>query len=329
MERQMKVSVIIPVYNAAKYLEQTLQCILNQTYTNIEIICVNDGSTDKSLEILNIHKSRIKIIDQPNNGQCAASNIGLKAVTGDYIKFFDADDLMNPEHIELQVKRLNGRQNAIASCEWGRFYDENPDSALFNPEPVWRDLKPLDWLKTALSQRIDMMGAWLWLIPRKIIEKAGGWNEKLSLNNDFEFSIRLLLAADEVLFTNGAKVYYRSGMETNLASQKSQQAYEAALLSTQLGCQHLLQAEPSDTMKQLCANRYQTWMYRIYPSNPQLTKQIDKTIKELGGSNIDMEGGKVFLLLKKFFGWKLAKRIQISMYRYGYKPKHPHKSCEL
>ncbi len=319
------VTIIIPVYNASQYLNSTLESVTSQFYPSVEIICVNDGSTDDSLKILNKYGNRIIIIDQPNKGQCAASNAGLKIAKGDYIKFFDADDIMNPEHIELQVKRLNGRQDAIASCEWGRFYDGNPESARFIPEPVWQDMKSINWLKTALSQRIDMMGVWLWLIPRRIIEKAGKWDERLSLNNDFEFSTRLLLAADEVLFTPGAKVYYRSGLESNLASQKSKRAYEAALLSTQLGCQHLLNADSSDAMKQLCANRYQQWLYRIYPNYSEIIKQIENHIHELGGSTIEMEGGKLFFILKKTFGWKLAKRIQLLAYQLGYKPKHPHK----
>ncbi|MBN1186923.1 MAG: glycosyltransferase family 2 protein [Bacteroidales bacterium] len=321
----MKVSVIIPVYNTQRYLQQTLYSIINQTYNNIEIICVNDGSTDNSLIILQQFHDKIRIIDQENKGQCAASNAGLKAATGDYIKFFDADDLMNPEHIELQIKKLNGSQDAIASCEWGRFYNDDPLSAVFNPEPVWQDMKPLNWLKTAMSQKSDMMGAPLWLIPRKIIEKARGWDERLSLNNDFEFSTRLLLAADEVLFTSGAKIYYRSGLESNLASQKSKKAYEAALLSTQLGCQHLLNADNSDSMKQLCANRYQQWLYRIYPNYPVIIKQLENHILELGGSSIEMEGGKIFQIFKCLLGWKLAKRIQLLTYQLGYKPKHPHK----
>jgi glycosyltransferase involved in cell wall biosynthesis len=322
----MKVSIVTPVYNAEQYLVQTLESLLSQTYKNIEIICVNDGSTDQSLEILNKYADRIIIIDQSNKGQCAASNIGLKAATGDYIKFFDADDLMNPKHIELQVKRLKGRDNAIASCEWGRFYNNQPESAKFIPEPVWQDMTPLDWLTTSLSQKIDMMGAWLWLIPKKILDKVGGWDERLSLNNDFEFSIRLLLAAKEVLFTPGAKVYYRSGLETNLANQKSKQAYEAALLSTQLGCENLLQADSSVQMKRLCANRYQQWLFRIYPSYPELCKQIENKIDELGDSTLKMEGGRVFITLSSILGWKMAKRLQLLIYNIGYQPKHPHKS---
>lgn len=318
------VSIIVPVYNAAGFLTQTMMSLLNQTYTNIEIICVNDGSTDDSLEMLKKYQNKILIINQSNAGQCVASNNGLSHAKGDYIKFLDADDIISPNHIALQVKRLNGREDALASCEWGRFYDNNPQSAIFNVEPVWKDMKSMDWLKSALAQKADMMGAWLWLIPRKIIERTGGWDERLSLNNDFEFSVRLLLAVKEVLFTPGAKLYYRSGLSENLSNSSTKESYEAALLSTHLGCQYLLKVEGSEHMRLLCANRYQEWAYRIYPQYPDIIRKIEKQIKELGGSTKKMEGGKVFRLLSGFLGWKLAKRIQKIMYCLGYKPQHPH-----
>jgi glycosyltransferase involved in cell wall biosynthesis len=321
MKYSYKGSIIVPVFNSQRYIENTLHSLFKQTYKNIEIICINDGSTDDSLAILEKYQDKIVIINQTNKGQCAASNNGLKHATGDYIKFFDADDLMNPEHIELQVKCLNGRTDAIASCEWGRFYDNNPNSAVFNPEAVWKDLLPLEWLKTSLSQKADMMGAWLWLIPRQVLEKSGGWDERLSLNNDFEFSTRLLLAAKEVLFTPGAKLYYRSGLTDNLANTSGKLSYEAALLSTQLGCQYLLEAENSEQMRLLCANRYQEWAYRIYPQYPDILKKIEMEIKRLGGSAKNMDGGKVFKLLSSIMGWKLAKRFQALTYKVGYQPQ--------
>jgi glycosyltransferase involved in cell wall biosynthesis len=313
-----KVSVIIPIYNEETYLAEALESVLGQTYRDIEIICINDGSTDSSAQILHRYGSSITVISQPNRGQCAALNAGLKIAVGDYIKFFDADDVMNPRHIELQVKRLAGREDAVASCEWGRFYDDNPQSAVFTPEPVWRDMDSLSWLKTSLKQKNDMMGGWLWLIPRGVLLKAGGWDERLSLNNDFEFSVRLLTNVGEVLFTPGARLYYRSGMAGSLANIKSEQAYRAALLSTRLGCGYLLSADSGDDVRKMCANRYQEWIYRIYPHYADVVAEASAMVKELGGSDRKMEGGRVFTLLRNLLGWRAAKRIQLFFYKMGY-----------
>ncbi len=310
-EYPAKISIITPVFNSEKYIAETIRSILSQTYTNIELIIVNDGSTDKSEDIiLSFKDERIVYCKQENKGQAAASNFGLFKATGDYIKFFDADDIMNPIHLETQLKILANRTDAVASCEWGRFYDGNPLSAVFKPETVWQNMEPINWLKAALNQKSDMMPAWLWLIPKKVIQNSGGWDERLSLNNDFEFSIRILLNSTEVLFAEGAKVYYRSGVSSSLASSKSRKAFEDAFLSTHIGCEYLLAQDNSDTMKRICANRYQLWIHRIYPDYPDLLQKFKAEIKKLGGSNLPLDASPLVKALSSVIGWKGAKRFK-------------------
>jgi len=319
MSAEPLVSIIVPCYNAGAYIGTTLKSIINQTYTNIEIVVVDDGSTDDSINrIQEIGDKRIHIIHQPNGGQGAASNTGFQLSKGEYIKFFDADDIMCQEHIELQVRKINGRKNVIASSEWYRFFNDNLSTAVYATETVWKDLKPLEWLKKSLSQQYDMMAAWLWLIPRELLLKAGGWDERLSLNNDFEFSVRLLLHADEVVFTRGAKVYYRSGRKDALSWSNSKHAFEAAILSTELACNYLLAAESSDQTKSICADRYQEWCFRIYPRYPEIVRFLESKVALYGGSNRQMEGGKLFEKMSDLIGWKMAKRIKFFFYKIGY-----------
>jgi glycosyltransferase involved in cell wall biosynthesis len=322
----LKVSVIIPVYNAEKYLKETLISVLNQTHTNLEIICINDGSTDNSLQILASYKDQILLINQSNQGQCAASNKGLEQATGEYIKFLDADDIINSQHIAHQLIRLEGRNDILASCAWGRFYNEYPLSAQFNPEPVWKDMEALDWIKTALNQQNEMMPGWLWLIPRKLIETTGGWDDKLSLNNDFEFSLRLLSKAKGVRFAAEAKAYYRSNNDQSLASTNTKEAYLAALKSTELGFESIRTLDDSDEINLIEANRLQRWVYRMYPDYPDLVIQTEDKIKQLGGSNVKIEAGRLFKMMEPFLGWKYTKMIQLWLYNVGYKPKHPHQT---
>ena len=116
------VSICIPAFNASAYIKETIECLLSQTYPHIEIIVVNDGSTDNTAKILDAYTSQgIKVIHQQNNGQCAAANTAYRANTGTLVKFFDADDLLSKDFILLQVERLMGRTEAVASAEWGRF----------------------------------------------------------------------------------------------------------------------------------------------------------------------------------------------------------------
>lgn len=117
----IKVSIIIPVYNTAEYLHTCLDSILAETHHNLEIICVNDGSTDKSPTILKKYAnqdSRIQVINQKNQGLSAARNAGIKTATGDYITFVDSDDKVKPEMIESLLKALKESQADIAACSF-------------------------------------------------------------------------------------------------------------------------------------------------------------------------------------------------------------------
>jgi glycosyltransferase involved in cell wall biosynthesis len=111
---QPLVSVIVPVYNAAKYLDEAIESILIQTYPNMEVIAVNDGSTDESLHVLEKYNSRITIIDSTNKGTPAARNQGIRVSTGSYLAFLDADDIWYPEKLSVQMD----------------VFDKNPDVAL-------------------------------------------------------------------------------------------------------------------------------------------------------------------------------------------------------
>lgn len=119
-----KISVIIPVYNVERYLETCLDSVINQTYQNLEIIIINDGSTDSSLEICKKYEKldkRIILIDQKNKGLSGARNFGIKKATGDYIHFLDSDDYINLNYYEKMIEALG---NTNADIVLGGFYNE-------------------------------------------------------------------------------------------------------------------------------------------------------------------------------------------------------------
>ena len=122
------VSVILPVFNSQKYLKDSIESILNQTYTKIEIVCINDGSTDISLKILESYSKmdkRIKIISHENKGIAYSLNQGIKQSNGDYIARMDADDIAVPTRIEEQVEFLE-RNSKIGICgSWAEVFGNN------------------------------------------------------------------------------------------------------------------------------------------------------------------------------------------------------------
>jgi GT2 family glycosyltransferase len=306
------VSICIPAYNAEDYVADAIDSALVQTWSPLEIVVVNDGSTDRTGEILDAYDEehgRVRVLHQANQGQCAAANDAYRAAEGDLIKFFDADDLLSPQFVEKQVHELEGSTKHVASAEWARFYDD-PAEATFEPEPVWRDMDPVDWLVTAWKDARPMMQCALWLIPRPVLEEAGLWDERLSLINDFEFFARVLVHTEGVRFAPGARLYYRSGLDDSLSGQDSRKHVESAFRSLMDGTQHLLDREDTPRTRRAAANMLQDFIYKYYPEHANLRAEMNERIKELGGSDLEPKGPPGFEILRPILGWKLARRTQ-------------------
>jgi glycosyltransferase involved in cell wall biosynthesis len=302
----------MPCYNAEKYVAAAVQSALDQTWPNKEIIVVDDGSTDGSGEILDSIRSRgVKVIHERFGNAAATRNRAFRECAGEFIKFFDADDLLDPKTIESQVVRLADGGDAVASSEWGRFYGDDLSTFRLNPQSVWRDMNSLEWLLEAWQDARPMMQPGLYLIPRAALERSGLWDEKLSLIDDFEFFARVLCHVSEVRFTPGARLYYRSGLQGSLSGRKSRTAVESAFHSLLDGTTHLLSRRQDDKAKHACANVLQDFIYTYYPDHRDLTHKMSERVEELGGSDLPPSGPPRFEMLRSFTGWKFARRLQV------------------
>src|SRR5690349_6121929 len=146
-----KVSVLIPCYNSEKYIGETRESVFRQTWPELEVIVVDDGSTDGSAAVVRSFEGRsLHFLQQPNRGSTSARNLCCSLATGEFIQYLDADDLIAPDKIARQMGRLQLAPRCIASAEWGRFY-KSPEETRLCEEPVWRDLAAIDWL--VLSRR--------------------------------------------------------------------------------------------------------------------------------------------------------------------------------
>jgi GT2 family glycosyltransferase len=311
------VSIIIPCYNAAQWLPQTLESALEQTWENYEIILVDDGSTDDSVAVARQFEERgVRVIEQQNRGASAARNCGLEHASGDFIQYLDADDLLSSDKITRQMEALNDApEGSLATCAWGRFVDD-PETAQFHREPLWADFPPTEFLITAWTN-LWMMQPGVWLVPRAVSDAAGRWDESLSLDDDGEYFARVVLASAGVKFVDDAKVYYRSGLSTNLASTRSPKALQSGFTSVQKATQHLLAVDDSPEAKQACANRFQLNAYGSFPSDAKLANRAEAEAQKLGGGNISLPGGKMLKLLSSIIGWRPAMRLHgfVSRYR--------------
>jgi hypothetical protein len=313
------VSIIIPAYNAAQYIDDALRSAMAQSYPAIEMVVVDDGSTDETAaRVRAIQDSRIRYLYQSNAGQSAAINVGVEASNGKYIKILDADDWLSPEHVQAQMDALQGHPDSVASCRWGYFVNDytNPDVRSEHSSRSYD--RTMDWLIDSFTRDEGMMGGWMWLIPRTVWERAGGYDERLSLNNDFHFSIALLLAANGVQFAERAIYSYRKTGSGALSGSSGRKAMESALLTTQLGTDMLLQRDSSANVRRICANRFQQWLFQFYPAFPDLAETASGRINELGGSDLQLQGGRILRMLLPVIGWKRVRQIQNWVYSRGW-----------
>ena len=177
------VSVVIPVYNAEKYLEETLASIFAQTYPHIEIVAVDDGSKDLSIQILEQYPDRIHVVKQANAGAAVARNRGVQEAKGKWVAFLDADDLWTPDKIQRQLE-------ACGSYAWS-----HSDSVLVGGVNDGR--KDSDFTEKHQGQILEQLicsnfiGTSTLMIQRQVFLDAGGFDEALRSIQDWELWIRI------------------------------------------------------------------------------------------------------------------------------------------
>jgi len=163
------VSVVIPVYNSEKFLEECLDSILAQTYKNIEIIAVDDGSTDSSLDILNRYSDKVNVFSQKNNGLASTLNFGIDKMNGNWLRWFSPDDLMYPQAMEILVKESKRYPNTVIYSNWD-IIDENGIMLREFNESDYNNLSNFDYNVRLLDgQQINVNTT---LIPSSLLEKC-------------------------------------------------------------------------------------------------------------------------------------------------------------
>ncbi len=191
-----KVSIVIPVHNSEQYLTECIESALNQTYKSTEIIAVNDGSTDGSLEILKQYSDRIKIIDTKHGGIAAARNRGIDNMVGEWLTILDSDDIIYPDAIE-QMVCAGQMLNSSSSTKIIPFFDLQ----MLNHDgrPTGRTLAyDMNNSMTAFEQGVSIFyglfgSGGVTLIHKSILEEVGGFDERLWRTEDVEFNMRLLI----------------------------------------------------------------------------------------------------------------------------------------
>ena len=194
------ISVIIPVYKVAEYLPRCFDCLLNQTYTNLEFIFVNDGTPDNSEEIIRTFSKtdkRVRLINQRNQGVSGARNTGLRAANGELVAFIDPDDLIHPKYFELLLNCMLSTNADVVFCEHAKFYDFEG----FKIEKIDENIDPKELTyNDAFSIWTVRHCVWGRLYKKEDVE--GHEFSKIRLGDDTIFNL------DVLCHIKGAKLYY-------------------------------------------------------------------------------------------------------------------------
>lgn len=304
------VSIVIPCYNAAAWLAATLESAVAQTWPYREIIVVDDGSTDDSITIAaKFAEHGVQLIRQRNAGAAAARNTALRAARGEYVQFLDADDLIAPEKIARQLAVLaNAPSGTVAAGAWGRFA-ANPAAAHFERQPVWADHAPLDWLVASLSGQ-GMFPPIVWLTPRAVLDRAGPWDESLSLDDDGEYFARVLMASPGIRFVDGAVSYYRAHNGSRLSGLRGRRAAESSFRSIEKKQSLLFAAEDSTRTRHALACAWQRFVWEQLDVAPDLTAKAFFYSRTLAPDLPPPPGPRLYRMTAKLLGWRRARRLQ-------------------
>ena len=257
------ISIIIPAYDAEKYLANTIQSVINQTFTDWELIIINDGSTDGTLELINNFQdkdSRIKVFSYENAGVAHSRNRGIAEAKGEYIAFLDADDLWTPDKLEMQLKVLQKNSDASVAYSWVDYIDEAgkflyPGSHITVNGDAYSKLLINNFLENGSNP----------LVRRDALAKIGNFDVNLPPAEDWDLYLRLALEYQFVVIPK-PQILYRlctNSCSANIIKMETQalRVIEKAYNQTPESLQYL--------KRETLAKLYEYLLFRTLESNPQ------------------------------------------------------------
>jgi glycosyltransferase involved in cell wall biosynthesis len=309
------VSILIPAYNADRWVAEAISSATAQTWSRKEIILIDDGSTDQTLAIARQFQSgSVCIVRQDNQGAAAARNHALQLSQGDYIQYLDADDLMAPDKIERQLAALRegNSKRTLLSAPWAPFYYRT-SRARFVRSSLWQDLSPAEWLMRKMGENLGMQTA-TWLTSRELVEAAGPWDTRLCYDDDGEYFCRVLSASEGTRFVPEAKVFYRVTPSNRLSYiGSSPEKIGAMFLSMKLHVQYLRSLEDSQRVRRACLAYLQAWYHLFYTGRPDRVAELQGLAEQLQGRLDPPHLRWKYAWMKPLVGRKAANYAQIAL----------------
>jgi len=272
----MKISVIVPVYNCAEYVERCIRSIMAQTYTNLEIICVDDGSTDNSGDILDnlaIEDSRIRVIHQENGGASAARNAGIDVASGDLFTFVDSDDTIEPDMYEVMLPLFTDDNVDIVHCGYKRIYS---DGAVKDVNGTGKKVRQnrFDAASCLLSGRLFVGSLCNKLFKARLFSDLR-FDTTLAINEDVLANAALFSRANDAVYYDVGKylVHERFGSASSVTKEKKKISDSALAAEKMLAIYADTPAESAALERVLST---QLGLYRWYVMNDMANSKSER-----------------------------------------------------
>ena len=297
------ITVIINVYNAEKYIKKCLDSIINQTYKDLEILIINDGSTDKTLSICKKYKDkRIRIISTDNKGLALSRNVGLDNAKGDYIYFVDVDDYIENDTIEYLYNLCKKYNSKFSTCRSKDVYSF--DIKKEQPKEKIEILSNYDMLKKVFIAEDNAVATWNKLI-KKDLYKDLRFESRIS--DDIAFTHKLILRTNKIVYSNQIKYYYLKHNESICSKEREDlnrviDMYQAAI-------------ERYNYVKEIYPNFIENNVGILELITRLYLRKNEEIIKELNNRNVVKTFNELFSFKVFRCKMKLNKTIKILFFR--------------
>ncbi len=274
----IKVSIIIPVYNVEPYLRQCLDSVCNQTFKDIEIICINDCSIDNSLKILEEYQkkdNRIKITDlKENKGVSYSRNIGLKLAKAEYVTFVDSDDFVSSNYTEILYNNIKKFDYDILCCDFFLYYNENSAKHLEQKSFCYNtDFNTVQSKQKLLTYRL-IWSSWAKIYKRDFLEKNKIFFKRRTME-DILFIYEIILVSNKVKFINESIYFYRQDRKSSIMSNKTGRFYSCIELLYDIK-NLLIQKQVFETYEQ----QFYSYGFLLLAAELEVINLPDETIKQ-------------------------------------------------
>jgi glycosyltransferase involved in cell wall biosynthesis len=318
MSTNLVISIIVPVFNSENYIADTIISCLNQTYSNFELILVNDGSTDNVETVINkFADKRIQYFKIENSGACNARNFGISKANGHLIQFLDHDDILEFDKIEHQVKQYkkfgeNFIYSATMGSVSGKLKTIDKGYSLYE-----RDFTPQEYFETVLNQFGKYLTTGAWLVPAKLINSTYGWDSSAGLNDDGEYFMRIILNSSGIVFSKQSIFYFRRDVPNSLSKQfDNKQVYVKWFYSYCSYSDNFIKKFDATIAKELSWKALSIYYCKSYPHYPDLLEKCLNRIKDLGYTKPNANGGNLLIKIAKIIGvmnalklWHLKSKV--------------------